>query len=673
MTALNAKNDERFPEFRQILKDANFRTVTTWLQDDVIRDVKGALYLLWGCVVFVLVIGCVNIANLVIVRASARSRELATRHAIGGDLVRLARQLFTETTVLALGGGALGLLLGWWTLSSVSALNLDQLPRGYEIGLDWVAVAVMIGLTLVVGLAIGVAPVLRLRRMNLNIELREESRGGTSSRRANLVRRGLAIVQVAIALTLLVGAGLLVTSFQAVLRLDLGFTPENVMTAAVSPPATTYKDPPALISFGQRALTALRSLPGVDAAALTSTVPFNGNVNNSVIFAEGYMMKPGESLLAPTVAIVSPGYFEALGIHMERGRTFEDRDTADANKVVVVDDRLAKKFWPNQDPIGRRMYTPTDSKDFAKVTPQTQFLTVVGVTKEVLLIDPRADVKPVGVVYLPYDQQPIRSLSFVVKTKTVSTSVENDIRREVNKIDPQLPVYRMRSMQEWIDRALVGRRSPMLIALAFGIVALLLGRHRGVRACSRTASRSANASWACGSHSAARPAACSGSCSPTGSASSAWAWSQVWPARSASGIDSGPTLQRVAAEPGGDRRDHVDSRGRCPRRDRYSGLAREPHRSDHCARAVETLRPTCGAGSEVLGAGVPGVPPAARSCGLFGFCLLRSRTLRDAAALRERHSDGWAEQAGALRTMPILLLRFGRFVTSAQERLEPAH
>jgi predicted permease len=472
--ALNIQNDQLHPEFRQVLKDAHFRTISVFLQDDVVRDVKAGLYLLWGCVLFVLVIGCVNIANLVIVRSSGRTREMATRHAIGGDLARLARQLLTETTLLSLAGGAIGVLLGWYALRSVSVLNLDQLPRGYEIAIDPVTVVVILALTLAVGVAIGVAPVVRLRRMNLNVELREENRGGTSGRRANLVRRGLATLQVAIALVLLVGAGLLVFSFRAVMHLDFGFSADNVMTAAVSPPASTYKDPPSLVAFADRSLGAIRAVSGVEAAGVTTIVPFNGNINNSVILAEGYVMKPGESILAPTTGIVSAGYFEAMRIPILRGRAFDARDAADSTKVVVIDERMAKKFWPDRDPIGRRLYTPTDTKDFQKITPQTQFLTVVGVTKEVQLIDPRADVTPVGVVYLPFPQQPIRAITFVVRTRTPSTTIGGQITQAVAGLDPQLPVYRLRTMQDWIDRALIGRRVPMLIAMAFGVVALLL-------------------------------------------------------------------------------------------------------------------------------------------------------------------------------------------------------
>jgi predicted permease len=291
--AVNARNDDQFPEFRQILKDAQFHTVAVFLGDDVVRDVKAVLYLLWGGVGFVLLIGCVNIANLIIVRSAGRARELATRHAIGGDLGRLARQLFTETTLLAVVSGVLGVVLGWWAVRWIATLNLSQLPRGYEIGLDWVTAGVIGLITLGVGALLGIAPVVRLRHMNLNVELREESRGGTASKRANLLRGALATSQVALALVLLVGAGLLLSSFRAVMKLDLGFDPENVMTAQVTLPAATYKDPPSLIAFEQRALQAIRGIPGVEAAGTTSTVPFSGGINNSVILAEGYTNETG--------------------------------------------------------------------------------------------------------------------------------------------------------------------------------------------------------------------------------------------------------------------------------------------------------------------------------------------------------------------------------------------
>ena len=472
--ALNRRNDERFPNFKELLKHAQFRTVSVMLGDDVIRDVKGVLYILWGGVFVVLIIGVVNITNLLIVRSSARTREMATRHAIGGEMGRLARQLVTETMVLSLASGALGLVIGWWLLTYVASLNLTQLPRGYEIGLDWVSVSVIVGLTVVVGAVLGIAPIWKLWHMNLNAELREESRGGTASQRANFIRRVLATAQVALALGLLVGAGLLLASFQAVMALDLGFDPKNVYTAAVSLPPNVYPNPPALVSFEQRAMAAIRAIPGVEAAGTTSAVPFSGQINNSVIMAEGYQMKPGESLVAPSGINVVPGYFEAMHVQLVGGRFIGPQDTVGQPLAVVIDDRLARKFWPDQDAVGRRLYRPSDPNDIAKITPQTQFLNIVGVIKEIRMLDPRPDVTPVGIVYFPWEQQAGRGPTLVIKTSAPMPGLINQVRQEIVKIDPQTPVFRERTMQEWIDNQLIGRRLPMYIALAFGVVALLL-------------------------------------------------------------------------------------------------------------------------------------------------------------------------------------------------------
>lgn len=472
--AVNASNDSRLPQFHQILKDANFHTVAVLLQDDVVRDVRSVLFLLWGGVLFVLLIGVVNIANLVTIRSAARAREMATRHAIGGNVSRLARQILTETVMIALSGGALGILLAWWTLRSVAALDLDKLPRGYEVGLDPATVTAALGLTVLVGLALGAGPALALRRMNLNVELQAEGRSSTSGRRANAVRRVLATAQVAIAFVLLVGAGLLLASFRAVLQMDLGFQPDRVVTAAVTLPATSYADGSSLITFERRALDAIRARPDVLSAGVVSAVPFSGAPNNSVIAAEGHVMAQGESLVAPSQLIASPGYFESMRIPVVRGRGFDDRDNAKGAAVVIVDERLARRFWDGREPIGRRLYFPEDPSQPARITPTTQFLSVVGVVKEVQASDPRTDSAPVGTYYVPYEQVAARAFTFTVRTRAASTTILSAMRQHVAALDPQVPLFRARPMQEWIDRALVARRVPMIIATAFGALALLL-------------------------------------------------------------------------------------------------------------------------------------------------------------------------------------------------------
>jgi predicted permease len=283
----------------------------------------------------------------------------------------------------------------------------------------------------------------------------------------------MATAQVAIALIVLVGAGLLFASFRSISDGDLGFQPARVDTVTVSLPRTSYGKDPDVAGFEGRALAAVRAIPGVEAAGATDNVPFSSNVSNSVILAEGHDMKPGESLLAPTLATVSAGYFETLGVRLKAGRFFDARDTAEAPKTVMIDDRMANTFWPGRDPIGRRLYFPTDRKDIAKVTPDTKFLIVVGVIKEMQMLDPRKDITPIGMVFFPSQQNPQQTFTIVARTAS-GAGAAGSIRTALARLDPQVPVFRPRTMSEWIDQALVGRRVPMLIAVAFGLVALFL-------------------------------------------------------------------------------------------------------------------------------------------------------------------------------------------------------
>lgn len=472
VTALNARNDARFPNFHQILLDAGFNTSVAQLQSELVEDVRPVLMLLWGGVVFVLLIGCLNIANLVLVRASGRSREMATRHAIGADLRRLARQLLTETTLLSIGGGVIGLAIGWWALRLVPTLGLDEMPRGFEIGLDPVSVAVILGIALAVGLLIGLMPVAHLWRLNINNALREEGRSGTASRTTNLLRRGLAVAQVTIAFVLLIGAGLLLASFRNVLKIDPGFTPGGVITGAINLPGTAYK-PDQLVPFADRLLTSLRALPGVEAAAIADTVPMSGDRSDSVILAENYQMKPGESLVSPTEVTVSDGYFEAMKISLVKGRVFNSGDTSTSTPVLVVDERLAEHFWPGQDPIGRRLFKPESAENVFKVGPDTKWLTVVGVVKEVQFDGLGVDTTPVGAYYHPFAQEPTNGMGLVLRSSRGEALVP-EVRSAIAALDPALPFYSVHTMDEYVSDALVSRRVPMFLALVFAGVALFL-------------------------------------------------------------------------------------------------------------------------------------------------------------------------------------------------------
>ncbi len=474
LDALNARNMERFPQFKEILTNAGFRSLATPLQEDLVRGIRGTLYLLWGGVLFVLLIGVVNVTNLVLVRATGRARELATRHALGAQFGRLVRQLLTETVLLTIAAGALGLAAGYWGLDALVGLGMDQLPRGTEVRMDGRAVAFTLSLALVIGLIVGLVPILNLRGINLSQAFREESRSGTSSRATRLVRRALVTAQIGFAFMLLIGAGLLLASFQRVLAIDPGFNPSGVLTARISPPSARYPDDVALRTFTNRVLERVRALPGVQHAGITSSIPFGGDYSDSVILAEDYRPQPGESLISPFYFHVSPGYLESLGATIVSGRDFTDGDTDSSQQVVIVDQKLARRFWGDKDPVGRRMYKPESPEDFVKPGGKVRWFTVVGVLSDMKISGLVETETRFGSYYFPVAQQPARFMTLTVRTEAAESSLVPLIRRELAGIDPELPLYGVLTMTERMEQSLVNRRAPMVLATAFAGVALFL-------------------------------------------------------------------------------------------------------------------------------------------------------------------------------------------------------
>ncbi len=476
VNTLNARNLEAFPQYKDIIVNTGFNTQVVMLQDDVVREVKTTLYLLWAGALFVLLIGGVNVANLVLVRATTRLKELATRHVLGASPGRLARQLLTETTLLTFAGAAVGLLVGYWALRAIATVGLDQLPRAAEVHMDLAVIGFTVLVAVAMGLFLGVVPILSIRKSSLNQAFREEGRSTTGGRRARVLRVVFVTAQVAIALMLLAGAGLLFASFRRVLAVDPGFTAARVMTGKVALPESAYKDDAARRAFAVRALDSIRALPGVSSAAVAGSLPFTDSFNESVIFAEGYVMRPGESLIAPLNLIASDGYFEAMGIKLLRGRYFDRRDTDSSTPAIVVDERLARKFWPNVDPIGKRMFRLENPEEMLKPPPNTRYLTVVGVVREVRYfgLTPVAGVEATGACYFPAAQQPLDNLYLTARTRQDPSSVVPDVRRAIAAIDPEMPLYDVKTMQDRMDQSLRNRRTPMLLAVAFACVALLL-------------------------------------------------------------------------------------------------------------------------------------------------------------------------------------------------------
>jgi predicted permease len=473
--ALNAAYLERAGALKDALINAGYRTAIVPLEVDLVRNVQTALRLLWGGALFVLLIAAVNIANLALVRTGGRLKELATRHAIGAARGRVARQLLTETMLLTAIGGALGIALAAWSLDGLAWIGLDELPRGHEIRMDGVVIAVTLGLGAVLGLAIGAVPALQLAGINLNLVLREDGRTTTAGRGTRLTRRALVVAQVALAFVLLVGAGLLLASFNRLLNVDPGFRAEHVLSGRINLPATRYKDDPALHAFADRALQRVRSLPGVDLAGASSNLPFTGDNSSSVVLAEGYQMAPGESVISPNQLRVTPGYFEAMRIPLRRGRFFTQADSADAPRVVIVDQALARKFWPGSDPVGRRMYLPQRPSDVVKPGPDVVWLQVVGVVESVKLTGLiEGEGARIGAYYFPYAQDPSNGLGIAIRTSGDPVTVTNAVRSTLAEIDPELAFFDVLAMAERVERSLDRRRTPMLLSLAFGGIALLL-------------------------------------------------------------------------------------------------------------------------------------------------------------------------------------------------------
>jgi len=474
LDALNARNLDRFPALKQILINAGFHTVVVPLQQDLVREVRPTLLMLWTGVLFVLAIGAVNITNLVLIRSSARMRELATRHALGASLPRLMTHLLTETVFLTTIGGALGLIVGYAALRALGGVGLDALPRANEITISVEVVVFAFALALLVGIAVGLAPLARLTALNLAQAFREEGRSGTSGRGARAVRRLLVASQVAFAFMLLAGAGLLVTSFERVLAVAPGFDPTNVLTARVSPPPSRYRDNAALRTFADRFVTAVRSIPGVEHAGMSSSIPFGGDFSDSVIIAEGYRMAPGESLISPYRVIATPGYLETLKVPLKRGRTFNDSDTETSQGVVIVDDRLAQRFWPGIDPVGRRMFQPENPNDLLAPDKNTRWLTVVGVVGETKMAGLVTTEDRVGTYYFPFRQVSQRGLALTVRTTGDPLAIAPSIRQQLRALDPELPLYSMRTMADRMNESLADRRTPMVVAIVFAVVALFL-------------------------------------------------------------------------------------------------------------------------------------------------------------------------------------------------------
>lgn len=470
--SLNAANLQTLPT-KQVLIDAGFCTVVSRLQDELVKDVKTALYLLWCGAVFVLLIGGLNVSNLVFARMNLRRKELAMRLALGAKRSQLVAQLTIDNLLLATSSGVTGVVLGAFVLRLLAVVGINAFPRAYEVRISGQVVALGMAMAVVTGVLIGFVSIVSLLRGEFNSILNEDDRTRTGGKGVRLVRRGLVIAQIGFAFSLLVSAGLLLVSFRQLLRVDPGFRIDGIVTASVNAPQSKYRDAVQLQTLMDRSLDAIRRTPGVISAGATTTIPLSGKYDDSPILPEGHVVKPGESLISPRRLWVTPGYLETMGIGLQGGRYFRDSDDRDSPPVVIVDERLAHRFWPNRDPLGERMYQP-DLKDPTKADNATVWYRVVGVVKSVRLEDLSGKGNSEGAYYFPYSQNTFRTFTFAIRTVGDGTTLIHSVQTEIAAIDPELALFDIRTMTQRIALSLSSRRTSMLMALAFGALALFL-------------------------------------------------------------------------------------------------------------------------------------------------------------------------------------------------------
>jgi putative ABC transport system permease protein len=429
--------------------------------------IRPVLLVLLGAVGFVLLIACANVANLLLARAAVRIKEIAIRSALGADRMSLIRQLLTESVLLALGGGVIGLLLARWSVTSLVALN-PNLPRASEITVDARVMAFTLGVSVITGLLFGLAPALQTSRTNLQETLKDGSRSGTSDMAGRTVRRALVVAEVALSLTLLVGAGLLIRSVAKLQGVDPGFEPKNVLTFNLALPAVKYQSDTSQILFTNQLLPQLNAIPGVRAAGVTSVLPFSGGWSTSTLKVDGIVIPEGQNGPWGDIRVVSPRYFEALRIPLKRGRLMNDQDRQGAPLVVVIDEQFVKKYFANTDPIGKRM-TFAGSPSNA---PDSTWMTVIGVVghaaHEGLDADPRIQ------YYLPAAQAGGRFMSVAVSTKGDPNGVVAAVRNAVHSVDAGLPIAQVNTMEKLVEASVGQRRLSMILLGLFSGIALLL-------------------------------------------------------------------------------------------------------------------------------------------------------------------------------------------------------
>jgi len=434
------------------------------IHDQETHTVRSALLVLLGAVGFVLLIACANVANLLLARAAMREKEVAIRLALGARRWRIIRQLLTESVLLGVLGGAVGLLMAVWGLSALVALAPADIPRLDQTGIDARVLAFTLGISLVTGLIFGLVPALQASRPDVNDALKEGGRDSTGGGGAR-IRNLLVVSEIALSLVLLVGAGLLIRSFMRLQQFELGFNPEHLITMRVQLPGSKYKERKQVADFFQQLFERIEAVPGVQSAGAISTIFLSDTPNSTNFAIEGRPQATGAQSIEVPLDAVSAKYFKVMGIPLISGREFDDRDALGTPPVAIINETFANRFFPGEDPIGKRYV-------YGGPAPDNPWITIVGVVGDMRRTGFDRPVRPE--TFLPESQNPDNALTVVARTSTDPASFAGMLRDQVWSIDRDQSVYDIKTMDQTLSEMLSQRRFNMLLLGIFASAALLL-------------------------------------------------------------------------------------------------------------------------------------------------------------------------------------------------------
>jgi predicted permease len=462
MTGLSARLAEQYPEI-----NTGAQAVVTPMHDQIVKNIRPTLLILLATVGMVLLIACSNVANLLLARVAGREKELAIRMALGAGRYRLARYILTESLVLSFVGGTAGVLVAAWGTGPLVSLNSKGIPLANEISVDLTVLWFALGISVLSGLLFGAIPAFQVVRSNLFDALKEGGRSLIGNRHSRRLRGALVVLEIAVSLVLMVFAGLSLKTFRNLIRVETGFAPENLVSFQMFLPAAEYPNPASQLAFQKEVIRRLGELPGARAAAATSVVPLANPGARYIFWADGHALPAPHEAPIASYRIVSPGYFQTMGIPLVKGREFVDSDEGKSLQVGIVNREMAERMWPGEDPIGKRFMVgvPLEPKD-------VQWMTVVGVVGGVR--QTTLDAEPGMEMYQPLGQAPFPNMSFVVRSALDPSALFEPAGSLTSSMNSDLPVTNLKSMDEILHDASAPSRFNMLLLGLFGLLALVL-------------------------------------------------------------------------------------------------------------------------------------------------------------------------------------------------------